>query len=127
MNVNQVILLIIDDVRYDQFFSLIDSGSLPNLEKLKENSLWGKSITTFPSVTLPAHLTIMTGLYQDSYFIPFMHWYSRNTGRIRNYSKNVQSFEIYKEIGSVKTIYEMLEGNTTRYRHSPCGNKPGFL
>ncbi|MHA1271043.1 MAG: alkaline phosphatase family protein [Candidatus Helarchaeota archaeon] len=112
MKVDHVILLIIDDVRYDQFFSLIELGELPNFKKLIKNSIWGKSITTFPSVTMPAHLTIMTGLYQDSYKPPLIHWYDRVNKKIHNYSVGLQAFEVYKNIGSANTIFEKINGQT---------------
>ena len=88
----------------------MDNGELPHIKKMRENSIYGKSITTFPSVTMPAHLTIMTGLYQDSYQVPLIHWYDRVNKKIKNYSNNLQAFEIYKDIGEVKTIFEMIDG-----------------
>ncbi|MHA1309569.1 MAG: alkaline phosphatase family protein [Candidatus Helarchaeota archaeon] len=112
MNINHVILLIIDDFRYDHFISLLKENKLPNLGKLKNNAIWGKSITTFPSVTIPAHLTIMTGLYQDSYNIPLMQWYDRIQKKIKNYSVGLQAFEIYEDIGDIETIFEKINGAT---------------
>jgi hypothetical protein len=116
MDINRVILLVIDDVRYDHFVSLIDEQGqedvLPNIRKLRKNSIRGKSKTTFPSVTIPAHVSIMTGVYQDTYKVPFMHWYDRRHKNIKNYSSNTQAFEIYKDIGKAITLHERIEGKT---------------
>ncbi|MHA1231342.1 MAG: alkaline phosphatase family protein [Candidatus Helarchaeota archaeon] len=112
MSIEHVILLIIDDFRYDSFVSLTDNGTLPNLQKMRNNAIWGKSITTFPSVTIPAHLTIMTGAYQDSYKVPLIHYYDRINRKINNYSVGLQAFEIYKNIGNVDTIFERIDGPT---------------
>ncbi|GAF87170.1 unnamed protein product, partial [marine sediment metagenome] len=48
--IKHIIFCIIDDVRSDQFFKLIDAGSLPNLKQLMTQGIHSKNcITDFPS------------------------------------------------------------------------------
>ncbi|MBD3228907.1 MAG: sulfatase-like hydrolase/transferase [Candidatus Lokiarchaeota archaeon] len=119
MSIAHVILLIIDDVRYDQFFSLMESKHLPNIGKLKKNSFWGKSITTFPSATVPAHITIMTGEYQDNYKIPLMNYYDRINRKFKNYSNNLKAFDLFKDMGEINTLFDMLSEKNTCNVYEP--------
>ncbi|MGM0469127.1 MAG: alkaline phosphatase family protein [Promethearchaeati archaeon] len=124
---NQIILLIMDDVKSSQFFELLDNGKLPNFKNLTENGLYSKNcITSFPSVTFPCYPNIVTGAY-SGYFpeegsgIPAYHWISRtdppSEGKkppfIRNYSIGTHVWKIGKDLGkNVKTIFEQAgEGN----------------
>ena len=125
--VNQVILLIIDDVKSSQFFELIDTGKLPNFKKLMENGSFCKNcITSFPSVTFPCYPNIITGAYSGYYpkegsGIPSYHWVARTDPPsikkklpfIRNYSVRSHLFKIGSDLGdNVRTIFEQAgEGN----------------
>ena len=123
--VNQVILLIIDDVKSSQFFELLERGKLPNFQELAQNGSFSKScITTFPSVTFPCYPNIVTGSYSGYYpkegsGIPGYHWVARRDPSskkskppfIRNYTPDV--LKVGRDLGkNVKTIFEQAgEGN----------------
>ncbi|MHA1508452.1 MAG: alkaline phosphatase family protein, partial [Promethearchaeota archaeon] len=97
--IKHVIFCIIDDVRSDQFFKLIDAGSLPNLKRLMNEGIYSKNcITDFPSLTYPTQVSMMTGTYTGNYLeeschgVPSFHWMDR--------SKDPPFLRSYNSIGS---------------------------
>ena len=119
--VNQVVLIILDDVRSEHLFNLIERGRLPNIAYLLENGINSSNcITSFPSVTLPCYANIITGSNSGYYpkegsGVPGYHWINRTDPPsenkkppfIRNYSERKDVLKINKDIGSnVKTIFE---------------------
>ncbi|MBD3214739.1 MAG: hypothetical protein GF311_19160 [Candidatus Lokiarchaeota archaeon] len=118
--INRAILVIIDDVRSDQFFDMIDQGLLPNFKGLMENGIYSKNcVTDFPSITYPTQVSTITGTYTGDYRtelchgIPNFNWMGRNfiPPLLRNYGSN--KLEIYKlnqDLGeNCRTIFEMVE------------------
>jgi len=125
--VNQVILIILDDVRAEHLFKLINEGRLPNMAKIAKNGIkCSNCVTSYPSITFPCYSNIMTGAY-SGYFpkegsaVPMYHWIDRmdppSTSKkfpfIRNYSERKYVLKINQDIGkNVKTIFEQApEGN----------------
>jgi len=125
--INQVILIMLDDIRASHLFNLIAEGKLPNLAKLAEKGVsCNNCITSFPSVTFPSYPNIITGAY-SGYFpvegsgIPGYHWIARNDPPaeskkfpiIRNYDMRNHLWKISKDLGkNCKTIFEQAgEGN----------------
>ncbi|MFX1524783.1 MAG: alkaline phosphatase family protein [Promethearchaeota archaeon] len=125
--VNQVILIILDDVRAEHLFNWIRGGKLPNIAELaREGISCERCVTSFPSVTLPCYADIITGS-NSGYFpkegsgVPNYHWLNRldppqmkrKPPFIRNYSERRDLLKINNDIGSnVKTIFEQVgEGN----------------
>lgn len=125
--VNQVILIIIDDVRSSHFFQWIDEGKLPNIAALCKGIVCRNCITTFPSITLPTQPNIMTGTYSGYYpkegsGIPMYHWVGREDPPgnekdpfpfIRNYGGGTQAFKMNEDLGpNARTIFEQAgDGN----------------
>ncbi|MFX0134862.1 MAG: alkaline phosphatase family protein [Candidatus Hodarchaeota archaeon] len=105
-----------DDVRSDQFFDLVEKGYLKNISEYLTDGLYCKNcITTFPSITVPAHTTILTGQYPDSYEVPLLKWVDRNYANLTeiDYTKGIIGLEINDHLNKdVKTIYEQVNGNT---------------
>ena len=111
--VNHVILLVVDDLRADQFQSLLNEGQLPNMKKYLTNEIMSESISCFPGITIPAQPTMLTGAYPDAYYLPGGHWVKREEQIIRNYNSLSQYLAINKELGeNVKTLFELVPGNT---------------
>ncbi len=119
--VNQVILILIDDVRSSHLFGLMDQGKLPNLAALAKSGMSSREcITAFPSITYPCYPTIITGSYtgfypKDGMGIPSYHWVARTENpsedmplpEIRNYGVGFSAWKLNEDIGSsVKTIFE---------------------
>jgi len=124
--VNQVVLIIIDDVRSSHLFGLMDKGKLPTIKSLVLNGVFSKNcITSFPSITFPCYANIVLGSYSGYYpkegsAIPMYHWVGRTDPPtedgplpiIREYN-GIQAFEIPNDIGpNAKTIFEQAgDGN----------------
>jgi len=124
--VNQVILIILDDVRASHLFDLINQGKLPNMAELAENGVsCNNCITSYPSITFPCYGNIITGSY-SGYFpkegnaVPLYHWLNREDPPvekrkppfIRNYGDRAQLLKINRDIGTkVKTIFEQAGDN----------------
>ena len=125
--VNQVILIVIDDVRASHLFDLVNQGKMPNIANLVNNGIACENcITSFPSVTFPCYPNIITGAYSGYYpiegsGIPGYHWVARtdppSEGKklpfIRNYDIRTHIFKIGKDLSpNCKTIFEQAgEGN----------------
>lgn len=125
--VNQVILIILDDVRAEHLFKWMKEGKLPNISQLAINGVsCQNTVTSFPSVTLPCYADIITGsnsgfFPKEGSGVPNYHWLDRTDPPsekrkppfIRNYSERRDIFKINKDIGKhAKTIFEQAgEGN----------------
>jgi len=122
--INQVILIILDDVRSEHMFKWMAEGKLPYIAHIAENGITSQDcITSFPSVTLPCYSNILTGAYSGYYpkegsGVPSYHWIDRRDPPlerkkppfIRNYSIRRDVFKINKDVGSsVKTIFEQID------------------
>jgi len=126
--IKHVIFCIIDDVRSDHFFKLIDDGSLPNLKKLMNTGIYSKNcITDFPSLTYPTQVSMMTGTYTGNFLeelchgVPSFHWMDRNEVPpfLRSYNsigsdERIQIYKLNDDLGpNCKTLFEMVgDGNT---------------
>jgi len=126
--IKYIIFCIIDDVRSDQFFKLIEDGSLPNLKQLMNTGIYSQNcITDFPSLTYPTQVSMITGTYTGNYLeelchgIPSFHWMERNKvpPSLRSYNsigsdERIQIYKLNDDLGNnCKTIFEMVgEGNT---------------
>ncbi|MFW9973534.1 MAG: alkaline phosphatase family protein, partial [Candidatus Odinarchaeota archaeon] len=125
--INQIILIIIDDVRAEHLFKLMKEGRLPNISKIAEDGIkCTNCVTSYPAITFPCYSNIVTGAY-SGYFpkegnaVPMYHWVNRMDPPsmskkfpfIRNYGDRQQVLKINKDIGkNVKTIFEQApEGN----------------
>ncbi|MHA1130237.1 MAG: alkaline phosphatase family protein, partial [Candidatus Helarchaeota archaeon] len=107
---NHVILLVIDDLRANQFQELLNEGQLPNIQKL--TGIYSNSTACYPAITYPAQSTILTGCYPDTYGFPGGHWVNRNEKTIRNYNSFKELDTVNDELGNTKTIFELVEGTT---------------
>ena len=125
-NINNVILILMDDVRASHLFDLMKEGKLPNISKLANNGISCQNcITSYPSITFPSYSNVILGAYsgyypKDGSGIPMYHWVARSDppgeGKfpdIHNYSSGRYIRKINKDIGvNVKTIFEQAgEGN----------------
>jgi arylsulfatase A-like enzyme len=110
---NHVILIVIDDLRADQFNSLLQQGELPYIQKYLADGIRSDSTGCYPGITFPAQTSLLTGVYPDSYQAPGGHWVIRDKKIIRNYNTFKELNTINKELGTeVPTIFELVKGNT---------------
>ncbi|HUY00179.1 MAG TPA: alkaline phosphatase family protein [Candidatus Deferrimicrobium sp.] len=112
--INHVILFVIDDLRADQFNSLLNKGFLPNIKEYLTNGITCEnSIASYPAITYPAQSTMLTGCYPDSYQFPGGHWVKRDEKIICNYNSYSNFDTVNEELGTnVKTIFELVKGST---------------
>ncbi len=108
--VKHVILLLIDDLRADQFQTLLKDGQLPNIQQL--TGTYSNSTACFPAITYPAQSTILTGCYPDAYGFPGGHWVKRAEKTIRNYNSYKELDTVNEELGPTKTLFELIDGPT---------------
>ena len=123
--VNRFIYCIVDDLRANHFFGLIEKGLLPNFERLMKSGMYSKNcITDFPTITYPTQVSQITGTYTGDYKkelchgVPSYNWMGRDLAPpiLRNYgSNNLQIYKMNTDIGdNCQTILEMIgEGNKT--------------
>ncbi|MHA1488938.1 MAG: alkaline phosphatase family protein [Promethearchaeota archaeon] len=125
--VNQVVLIVIDDVRASHLFDLMDNGKLPNIAQLAKSGIMSRNcITSFPSITFPCYSNIIIGAYSGYYpkegsGIPTYHWINRSDPPskskrlpfIRSYSPASGIRRINNDLGAnVQTIFEQAgKGN----------------
>ncbi|MFW9898469.1 MAG: alkaline phosphatase family protein [Candidatus Thorarchaeota archaeon] len=122
--VNQVIVILMDDVRSEHLFGLMDEGKLPNMAQIAQNGIVCRDcITSFPSITFPCYSNIITGAYSGYYpkegsGIPNYHWVARtdppSVGErvpfICNYSSGRYLRKLNTHLGNnVKTIFEQAD------------------
>ncbi len=125
--VDQVILIVIDDVRSSHLFDLIGKGKLPNIAQIAKNGIFSHNcITSYPSITFPCYSNIIIGSY-SGYFpkegsgAPMYHWVGRSDppveGKkfpiIRNYGKGSSLLKLNNDLGTnCQTIFEQAgDGN----------------
>jgi hypothetical protein len=125
--VDQVILILVDDVRSSHLFDLIEKGKLPHIAQLAQDGIQSKNcITSYPSITFPCYSNVIIGSY-SGYFpiegsgIPMYHWVGRSdppvVGKrfpiIRNAGKGSHLLKLNKDLGSnCQTIFEQAgDGN----------------
>jgi len=125
--VDQVILILIDDVRSSHLFDLIDKGKLPNIAQIANNGISSQNcITSYPSITFPCYSNVIIGSY-SGYFptegsgIPMYHWVGRSDPPvenkkfpiIRNAGKGSHLLKLNNDLGSnCQTIFEQAgDGN----------------
>ncbi|MFX0058562.1 MAG: alkaline phosphatase family protein [Candidatus Hodarchaeota archaeon] len=120
---NQIILILIDDVRASHIFELINQKKLPNLATLSQSGITCQNcITTYPSVTFPCYSNIITGTY-SGYFpiegsgIPLYHYVRRldppatkkRFPKIINYGAGTLA-KLNRELGeNCRTIFEQAD------------------
>jgi hypothetical protein len=125
--INRIIYCIIDSVRADQFFQLINKGFLPNFKKLYDEGIYSKNcITDFPAVTYPSQVSMITGTYTGDFNnelchgVPLYNWMDRSVDPplLRSYGtygsdERIQIYKMNEDIGrKCQTILEMIdEGN----------------
>jgi len=146
--VNQVILIILDDIRAEHLFKWMNEGKLPNMKELAEKGITcSNCVTSYPAITFPCYGNIVTGSY-SGYFpkegnaVPLYHWVNREDPPssskkfpfIRNYGDRQQVLKINKDIGdNVKTIFEqasnenMLSSTCFLYRGAYFALAKNFL
>ena len=104
------IVLLIDGISTTKFESLLASGLLPNFQKLRETGTYiPTSISSFPSVTGPAHIPIFTGKSPNFFGITGHNQFYRNFRYFDNYLANYAAFN--NQLGDSETIFDYYQNS----------------
>ena len=72
----KLLLIVVDAIASPVVVPAIEAGRLPNLQALSQaGSLRSESIAIFPSITLAATSSIITGRYPHAHGVLGYHWY----------------------------------------------------
>ncbi len=72
---NNILLIVVDCLRYSALQELLDKGKLPNTEKLLEKSTYFTSAYTTSTTTTPSFTTILSGLYPAKHSVRSLYGY----------------------------------------------------
>ena len=78
---SRVIIVVVDALRAESVYTGIDRGRLPNLARLIDERgvvRVERCLSALPSVTLPNHTTIFTGVYPGRHAVPGNEWFDRS-------------------------------------------------
>jgi predicted AlkP superfamily pyrophosphatase or phosphodiesterase len=98
-NPKGVLMFIIDGCRADTLYVAIDSGAMPNLKRLMEEvgfARYDNCITSFPSVTISTHSSIITGAYPGLHGIVGNDWFIRKQWGLFPDAQQSKRKEFYK-------------------------------
>lgn len=81
-----VLFFVEDGLRPDTFHEALSSGRLPNHQRLLADATeYTNARTVFPSVTLPANASLITGRFPSEHGIPGNHWFNPEAGEEVDY------------------------------------------
>lgn len=104
------IVLLIDGISTSKFESFLNKGLLPNFQKLRKTGTYiPTSISSFPSVTGPAHIPIFTGKSPTFFGITGHNQFYRNFRYFDNYLRNYAGFN--NQLSDSETIFDYYENS----------------
>jgi arylsulfatase A-like enzyme len=112
-----VILLLVDGARADAFAAELDSGSLPVLERLRDEGSLHTITSTFPSVTGPAYAPFLLGRFPGPLGLAGLRWFDRARTRCTwpDYCRSYIGVEARHIDGDMDpdapTLYELAESS----------------
>jgi hypothetical protein len=109
------VTLLVDGWRADLFREMLDSGSLPNIQKhlVDRGTMVDTCVSTFPSTTGPAHLPFITGVMPGHNNCPGLRWIDRSNRSLRDYCTMHNVLFNYDFPERNYTLYEYLAGERT--------------
>ncbi|MFX1294365.1 MAG: alkaline phosphatase family protein [Promethearchaeota archaeon] len=106
-----VILIILDSVRADILYELVQTNRMPYLKKyiFDRAAVAENCFTSFPTNTVPGHLAILTGTYADKHHVPAMKLWNLSKMHFRDYS-GISIFDLLKQEFNpkIKMIYNFF-------------------
>ena len=81
------ILFVLDGCRGDIFYHLLDRGELPNIQRwiVAPGVRFNEAITVFPSATVNAYQSMVSGLFPAHAGIPYLTWLQRKPLRVHEF------------------------------------------
>jgi hypothetical protein len=109
-----VIVLLADGARADTLSSAIDGGSLPAMQRLREEGTLREVTSAFPSVTGPAYAPFLMGRFPGPVGLPGLRWFdrARQTCTFPDYSRSYVGYQMGALDGDLDpnspTIFELV-------------------
>lgn len=103
------VVCVIDALHPDLFRQMVENGDLPNIKKyIYDRGLSvGNCISVFPTTSVSAMTTIMTGVYPGTHKMTGSQWFDRQTFTYRSYTgSNILLFESDFKKSTIKTVYD---------------------
>lgn len=129
-----VVLLVLDGCRPDMLYQLIDAGILPNTKKylVDEGTRFTQALTIFPSATMSAYQTMISGLFPGHAGIPYLQWFDRVHVEVHNFLNLTGALTLNRDfrnsyLGDIRattqssggTLFDDLAGYPTAAVFSP--------
>jgi hypothetical protein len=103
--VRRAILIVIDGLTPSMFESVVGDERFPALSFLADRGVYGRAVTTFPSLTPVCMSTLVTGAHPDVHHIPHLVWWNRSERRIVEYGS---SFGALRAAGMARGILDSI-------------------
>ncbi|MCJ7618080.1 MAG: alkaline phosphatase family protein [Desulfobacterales bacterium] len=94
----RAIVLVVDALRAESIYNSIDEERLPNLSRLiRERGAirFENCLSALPSVTLPNHTTIFTGVYPGRHGVPGNEWFDRTLDASEPFYRRTREYVKY--------------------------------
>ncbi len=94
----RAIVVVVDALRDESTYYPLDKGQLPNLSRLiQERGVvrFEKCLAALPSLTLPNHTTIFTGVYPGRHMITGNEWFDRSIDEDKPLYKRAREYVKY--------------------------------
>jgi hypothetical protein len=109
------IMILVDGLRSDLFFQMVDSNKLPNIkEHLVDRGVSMECVGPLPSTTGPAHLPFLTGTFPGKNDVTGIRWVDRVKKICRDYCSSFEGVMINQDYGlKVPTLFDVLRDHET--------------
>ncbi len=135
------IFVLIDGVRADVLYGMLNEKSLPNIRKhiVERGVIVRDAVTVFPSTTGPAHAPFLTGAFPGPLNMPGIRWFDRKRNNYQNYGPlawlqferdyvGPGAFAMNTDMsGKIPTIFERLKDSTTAAIFEPITRGAKFI
>ncbi|MFO0705180.1 MAG: alkaline phosphatase family protein [Candidatus Andersenbacteria bacterium] len=121
----RIVFLLVDGVSSSTFETLIDAGHLPTMARLKkEGTYHGNVVSSFPTVSGPAHVPLLYGISPTSIDLIGHNQFIRKTGKLENYLLHYKQLDarlagrksLYSAFSNSVSVAEPARAGATAYR-----------
>jgi hypothetical protein len=86
---SKLVLIVIDGLTPALLERAMEGGQAPMLRLLAENGIYGRAVSTWPTLTPVCMSSVVTGAHPDVHGIPHLVWYHREEGRLVEYGSSL--------------------------------------
>ncbi|MFH0830742.1 MAG: alkaline phosphatase family protein [Parcubacteria group bacterium] len=121
----RLVFLLVDGISTATLETLLDNGQLPTMARLrKEGAYHGNVVASFPTVSGPAHVPLLTGVRPTSIDLIGHNQFVRSEGRLENYllhyrlldRKLAKHDSLYKHFNDSVSVGEPVRVGAKAYR-----------